>query len=350
MQRLYPLNHATMNFYFKQSPADFVVKEQNLYEFSNDGEHVVYYVRKKNLTTWELLAIIAKYLNIKSKELGYAGLKDKNALTYQYISIHKNHAQKMQDFSHENIKIIASTYHNNKLKIGHLKGNSFFIRLKKVSPLENKKLQEAINWIAKNGMPNYFGQQRFSTGNTDKAKAMLDGSLKVRDKKERTFLLNAYQSDIFNAWLVKRVEISKLIEGFEPKQLKELLPFTLQTLQSLKTQTQFFKLLEGDLMMHYPHGKVFELDSVERFVQKDVAPTGPLFGKKMTAPSKLALEIEKDYEQSLPVNGARRYAWIFPDIIDYKYKEELEHFEINLVLPKGCYATVFIEMLKNGEI
>jgi len=350
MPRIYPLNHTKMNFYFKQSPSDFVVKEQNLYPFSGEGEHRVYFIRKKNLTTWDLINIIAKHLKIKSKEIGYAGLKDKNGLTYQYISLHKVYDEAMQKLNHPHIKIIKSFTHSNKLKIGHLKGNSFFIRLKRVNPLEAKIITDVIKWIKQHGMPNYFGHQRFSKGNIEKAKAMIGGKLQIRDKKEKRFLLNAYQSEQFNQWLAKRIEISKLVDEFSSKELKQLLPFELETIQKLQKQTQFFKLLEGDLMMHYPYGKVFELDFIERFIKKEITPTGPLFGKKMTRPTKDALRIEKIFESAIPANGSRRYAWIFPTIIDTCYKEEEEHFEINLELPKGSYATVFIEMIRNAEI
>ncbi|MGM0623000.1 MAG: tRNA pseudouridine(13) synthase TruD [Campylobacterota bacterium] len=350
MSRLYPLNHAKMNFFFKQSPSDFIVKEQNLYEFSGEGEHLVYYIRKKNLTTWELLSIIAKHCNIKTKEIGYAGLKDKNALTYQYISLHKDHESKIQTLIHPSIKIISQTHHNNKIKMGHLSGNTFFIRFKRVSPLEAKKIKDVLKWIKENGMPNYFGHQRFSSGNIEKAAQLLSGEIKIRDKREKTFLINAYQSDIFNAWLSKRVELSKLLQSFSSKELAQMLPFDKALLQKLQAQTQFFKLLPGELMMHYPHGKVFELDSVQRFIDKDIAPTGPLFGKKMSEPTLEALAYEKQFYKQLPANGARRYAWIFPQIIDSNYKEEQEHFEINLTLPKGCYATVFIEMIINDEL
>ncbi len=350
MQRIYPLSHAPMNFYFKQSPDDFVVKEHNLYPFSGEGEHLILYVRKKNMTTWEMLNAFAKYLKINKKELGYAGLKDKHALTYQYISLFAKYEKQLEGFAHPNIKILSKTRHDNKLKIGHLKGNSFFIRFKKVTPLEAKKIKEVVKWIKENGSPNYFGHQRFSDQNIDKAKALIDGKLRLRDKRERTFLLNAYQSKLFNDWLAKRIEFSKLLHAMPLEYLTRHTPFSRAQLQSYQQQSQFFTLLEGDVMMHYPYGKVFELDSLQRFLERDTSPTGALFGKKVTLACKDAREFEKLFETPVPANGARRHAWIFPEIEDYTYKEESEHFELSLNLPKGCYATVVIEMIKNVEL
>jgi tRNA pseudouridine13 synthase len=120
--------------------SDFVVEEIPLYEFSGEGEHLVLFVRKKNMSTLELVSAIAKYLKIKNKDIGYAGLKDKHAMTKQYISLHKKHEADLGNFNHENVKILSKTYHNNKIRIGHLQGNRFFIKLKKVNPTSAQKI------------------------------------------------------------------------------------------------------------------------------------------------------------------------------------------------------------------
>ncbi len=123
MDRFYSLSHSSIDFHFRQTPRDFVVEEIPLYEFCGDGEHLVLFIRKKELSTLELVSIIAKYLGIQNKEIGYAGLKDKHAMTKQYISLHKKYEEKMDDFKHEDIKILSKIYHNNKIRIGHLSGH-----------------------------------------------------------------------------------------------------------------------------------------------------------------------------------------------------------------------------------
>ena len=155
------LNHSQIDVYFKQSKDDFVVNEVPLYEFSNEGEHLILKLRKKDLATWDAIEILANYLKCSTREFGYAGLKDKNAMTVQHISIHRKYEDALKSFTHENIKILETTYHNNKIKIGHLKGNNFFIRLKRVGLVERQKIEEAFSEIAVFGMPNYFGFQRF---------------------------------------------------------------------------------------------------------------------------------------------------------------------------------------------
>jgi len=96
MDRFYSLDHASIDFHFKQTPRDFVVEEIPLYDFSGEGEHLILFVRKKNLTTNEMLGVFARYLGIKNREIGYAGLKDKHAMTKQYISLHKKHEEMLE--------------------------------------------------------------------------------------------------------------------------------------------------------------------------------------------------------------------------------------------------------------
>ena len=106
-------------------------------------------LRKKDLATWDAIEILANYLKCSPREFGYAGLKDKNAMTVQHISVHRKFEEALKEFSHENIKILETTYHNNKIKIGHLKGNNFFIRLKRVGLVEKQKIEEDNNQYIK---------------------------------------------------------------------------------------------------------------------------------------------------------------------------------------------------------
>ena len=90
-QNQFYLSHSKVDVYFKQSKDDFVVTEIPLYEFSGEGEHIIIKLRKKDLSTWDALQIISNTIGCKNRDIGYAGLKDKNALTIQHISIHKQY-------------------------------------------------------------------------------------------------------------------------------------------------------------------------------------------------------------------------------------------------------------------
>jgi tRNA pseudouridine13 synthase len=348
MKKQYYLNHSNIDVYFKQSKDDFIVTEVPLYEFSGEGEHLILKMRKKDLSTWDALEIIAKEVGCRSRDIGYAGLKDKNAMTIQSISIHRQYEEKIEKFEHPQIKFLEKTYHNNKIKIGHLKGNKFFIRLKRVMPIHKMKLEAALAQIATHGMANYFGYQRFGIDgdNYKKGEALINGSLKVRDRKLKGMYINAYQSYLFNSWLSKRIEISKLIDNFKANEIASKLGLNENTIKKIQKQKHPFKVLEGDLFNHYPYGKLFYIENVEeeaqKFFERDRVPTGLLSGKKTKYAINDACKFEEEFIKETKENGSRRFAWIFPQNISSEYKEEKNWFELNFELPKGSYATELI--------
>lgn len=356
MDRFYSLAHASIDFRFKQTPRDFVVEEIPLYEFSGEGEHIILLVRKKSLSTMEMVGAFARYLNIKNRDIGYAGLKDKHAMTKQYISINKQHEEALENFEHEGIKILSKTRHNNKIKIGHLKGNRFYIKLKKVNPTSALKLDEALKNISDSGMPNYFGYQRFGNDgdNHIDGEKIAKGEKKERNPKIKKLLINSYQSHLFNMWLSRRLEINTLVSSFEPKELETLLNMPRETLKKLKAQKHSFKLIQGDIMEHYPHGRLFDFDGSEddlvRFNERNISVTGVLCGSKVKMSSDLAGEIEKDFDDSINADGARRYAWVFPSKVEGRFNQIEAQYELNFTLPKGSYATVLIEELAKKKI
>jgi tRNA pseudouridine13 synthase len=306
-----------------------------------------------------MLKILSSVTGVKERDFGYAGLKDKDGMTVQYISMPKLKEHTLDNFSHEKIKILEKTYHNNKLKIGHLKGNHFFIRLKKVNPTDAKKLKESVKAIKKDGFPNYFGYQRFGKDgdNFEYAKKVLSGEVKERNKKMKKFLISAYQSHLFNLWLSKRVEISKLFDSFNVDELDKLFNFPKESIKQMLEQPHFFKMLPGELCHHYPHGRVFIAEDLktesDRFFKKDITITGLLAGKKATASTGIAANFEKDISKEAEefldqMNGARRFAWIWVDDLQMKYKEDEAQVELNFTLPKGSYATVLLEELTHS--
>lgn len=348
------LNHAPINFYFNKNPRNFIVEEIPLYEFCGSGEHIILKVRKKGLSTSEMLNIFSKILGVRRADIGYAGLKDKNALSIQYISIHKKFENKVANFSAENIKILDSTYHTNKLKLGHLRGNKFYICVKKLDKINATKIQEICKIIAQNGMPNYFGMQRFGKNgdNFTQGRAILEGALKLRDKKMAQFLISAYQSHLFNEWLKKRVEFCKIAESFAPQITATRYKIPLDEAKNLQKQPHFFKILRGDIMSEYPFGKLKMADksSAERFMERKIAPTGLLYGKKMMRATESAQIFEGAFYDELLNNqiGDRRVAWVFPQDLEFSYKKETAQGEFNFTLPKGSYATTFLEILSNN--
>lgn len=342
------LNHSRIEVVFKQTKDDFVVTEVPLYEFSGEGEHLIIKIRKKDLSTWDAVEILANFVGCKTRDIGYAGLKDKNAMTVQSLSIHKQYEEKLKSFKHDNIKILETTYHNNKIKVGHLKGNKFFIRLKRVNLIDCRKIEAALIEIVTCGMPNYFGFQRFGIegDNYKKGKAIIEGTLKEKRRNLKQMYINAYQSYLFNSWLSKRIEISKLIAAFEPNEVYEKLNLPLDVVKRMKKQKHPLKIMTGDMLSHYPYGRIFTIDDLEteseKFYNRDRVPTGLLSGKRVKTSIDLAYEIEKDYQENTGEDGARRFAWIFPEDVQSNYKEEKNWMELSFYLPKGSYATELI--------
>jgi len=355
MKLIYPLN-VKNEFVFNSSPRDFTVEEIPLYEFTGEGEHLVLKIRKKEMTTWEMLDAISNHVGIRRRDMGYAGLKDKHAMTIQYISLPAKFEEKLDAFTHEKIKILDKVRHNNKIRVGHLKGNRFEIRLKKVLGVQKDKLDSVLKWIKTHGVPNYFGNQRFGTdgNNWVDGKKLIEGKLKIRDRKTKEFLMGSYQSYLFNNWLSKRMELNLLLQDFSEAETEKLLKLPESSLKGIKEQKQFFKLLEGDLMMHYPYGRLFEVEELakeaERFESKDIAPTGLIPGTRTKRAGGTARLIEEMFDEEMKMNGARRYAWIQVTDIAKNYIEERAHYELSFTLPKGSYATNVLDVLRGETV
>ncbi|MDE6885551.1 MAG: tRNA pseudouridine(13) synthase TruD [Helicobacteraceae bacterium] len=258
------LNHSPLNFHFAKNAKNFVVEEIPLYPFSGSGEHLILKIRKKNLTTFEMLNIISSNLGIKKSEIGYAGLKDKESLSIQHISINKKFAKNIESLKLENIKILDATFHNNKIKLGHLKGNKFFIRIKKLNKIDAIKLENACKIVSLNGMPNYFGMQRFGKfgDNFKQGEAILQNELKIKNKKISKFLISAFQSQLFNTWLEDRINFSKIINDFSLNDASKKLNIDKEIIKKLKNQKHFFKIIKGDICAHYPNGKYFYIGEI----------------------------------------------------------------------------------------
>ncbi|WP_291950721.1 tRNA pseudouridine(13) synthase TruD [Campylobacter sp.] len=360
---LYALNHSPINVYFSKNSNDFVVREKPLYDFSGKGEHLILHIQKKDLSTSEALRILSEQTGVKMRDFGYCGLKDKQGLTTQYISMPKKFEGNLKNFQHEKMKILENFIHDNKLRIGHLKGNSFFIRLKKVSNIDALKIKQAFDTLKNQGFANYFGYQRFGKfqDNFYQGLEILRGKKNIKNKKIQDFLISAFQSELFNKYLSKRIEISRFIEEFNEKEVREIYMLDKQEYKSLKEQKQFFKLLQGEVLGHYPFGKCFICenlqDELERFMQRDISAMGLLLGMKAyecqigSLAQKIESEIFLDfYEYKIKMQGSRRFLWSYMQDCKYYYDEEKAHCILEFFLQKGSYATIVLEEILHIDI
>ncbi len=356
MKRIFPQTHKPIKFKFKQSKEDFVVTEIPLFDKpSNKGNYYIAKVQKQDLSTMEMLNILESELQCFS--IGYAGLKDKNATTTQYISVPLKFSKSFEKLRHPRIKILESFRAKEKLSIGDLKGNSFFIRLHEVSEDAANGLREVLNDIMRHGMPNYFGYQRFGrdSANFEKARDVAQGELVMKDKKINKIMLHAYQSYLFNDWLAKRVEVSHDIKTKACEELLVNLNISQQECDILKNQPGLFSVLPGDIMYEYKTKKwinVTDLQAVRKpYKEQKIVPTGLLAGSKAWRAKGIAGEIETHFDDlTVDAVGTRREAWIYPKSIRHTYNQEEKSFELSFTLPKGSYATVLLENLANRDL
>jgi tRNA pseudouridine13 synthase len=307
-KRIFLQSHQPIKFTFKQNRYDFIVEELPI-KFSNSGNFMVLKIQKEYTSTWDLIHHISNKLNIKQNTIGYAGLKDKNSTSIQYISIPIGKSRDFKDINSKLIKVLQTYQHNKQLQLGDLVANRFSITLKDVEQDDIVQIYRAISQIQKNGMPNYFGYQRFGEDTTfQKCKELVYGELSYPDKKLERLLINAYQSYFFNAWLNKRILLSK--ERNKNKLLQ----------------------LDGDIL-------------------NNNIITGLLPGRKVKRATKEAREIEKEFDDMfMHQKGSRRDAWIFPKNISNKYIEDKKWLVLNFDMPKSSYATVFIENIANQNL
>ncbi len=351
MKKKYAYTHDSITFDFAQSIDRFHVEEIPLYNFANKGSNLILKIKKKDMSTFKLITVLAKATQLEQRDIGYAGLKDKNATTIQYISIPKQYERDLiKNLTTEKIEILEKKYSKFPIKIGQLKGNKFAIILNKVTSEGNKVIQKVATEMAEKGIPNYYGYQRFGEDSKSylQGKDIAHSGKKLKGAKEK-LLVSAYQSHLFNNWLSERINISKIITENSLEEARKKLSYPKGLVESLSDQPQFFKLFIGDDIQHYPHGKSFFFrefkDTCHEFIEKKVSPTGLLCGSKAKRAIADAYYLEEPYDdhELYSLKGERRYAWIFPEDLAFSYDKEKQQLRIQFYLPKGSYATTFLE-------
>ncbi len=300
-----------LNLHYKETPEDFLVEEIPLYSFTGKGQHLIIKIEKKNLTTLDVVKRISKTFKIKEKLIGYAGLKDKRSISIQYISIpyEKELENNLHNIEDDNLRILDTTRHKNKLKPGHLKGNIFEIKIKTD---DKKQLLKRLEKIQTVGFPNFFDSQRFSSNNFELGMKLLKGEkVKASPYKIRLFI-SAVSSKIFNLYVLERIKKGKFLET-----------------------------IEGDI--------------VKNIKGKDI-PTGPILGYKMPEPQGESFNFERKILETVGIRkedfkpfkskGTRRIIRTFPEI--YNVSCNGEKIILKLFLPKGSFATVLLKELSES--
>ena len=317
----------------KAECADFVVKEQLGYDMSGDGEFVAVKVRKTDCNTLFVGEQLAKFAGISARNMSYAGLKDRKAVTEQWFSLQMP-GQPTPDFSQfslDGVEILEITRHQRKIRIGSLQGNHFEILLRNAE--ETDELKVRLDFLAKNGFPNYFTEQRFGRDGNNLTQALrwANGEINVKDRNKRSFYLSATRSEIFNLIVAKRIEL-----GLAQK------------------------VLNGDILQLNGSHSWFVVDESEdlaqlqqRLAQQDVLLTAPLIGEEEKSAVDFEHEIFAQHQALFDLmrqermKAARRAILMQPQHFQWQF--EPNGLRLQFALPAGSYATALIRELVNIE-
>lgn len=255
---------------FKGQPEDFYVEEELGFEPDGAGEHLFLNIEKRGLSTFEAQSLLARHFRVPAKDIAYAGMKDKQGITRQWFSVHvRKEATPDTDLQHPQLRILRAERNSRKLRRGTHSGNRFRIVLR--NPVGDRDACLArLQTVAAGGVPNYFGGQRFGRreDNTERALQWFRGETSP-GRQERSLILSAARSYLFNAVLAERVGGGNWNSS-----------------------------LEGDVMALAGTGSTFAAERATaeeletRLQTLDIHPTGPMWGRGLPAAKGAALVLE----------------------------------------------------------
>lgn len=308
----------------RQSPADFVVEEDLGFDFSGHGSHALVQVRKRGLNTLDVIDAISRISGVAKRDVGFSGLKDRHALTTQWFSVPVEHSRSVNlaGLEHERIEVLSVHRHSKKLRRGSHRGNRFRIRVRAIEG-DLDELDIRLAEIKAKGVPNYFGPQRFGHANLQKADALFEGKLRRVSRSERSILLSAARSFIFNQVLSARV-----MDG------------------------TWSALLAGDVAVLDGTNSYFQVEEVTAELQVrlsdfDIHPSGPLYGVGANpAGGKVrACESRAFEENGYRCRGLEKFGLRFQrrptrlQVKDLQWQVSGDDLELSFYLATGGYAT-----------
>lgn len=309
----------------KTRPSDFIVEEQLPFQPSGSGEHAFLQIEKKGENTEYVARLLARFAGVRQRDIGYAGLKDRHAITTQWFSVWMPGRDDLDWvlIETENIKVLQATRHLKKLKRGVLSGNKFQLLIR--DWLGNKALfEEQLQQIKEQGFPNYFGLQRFGREgqNINKALSIFEGT-KVK-REQRGIYLSATRSYLFNQMLAERVK-----------------------------ENNWSTIISGDVLIFDRSNSYFQSNSLDEVLLQRVEagelhPTGLLFGKGEVETKEAAFCIERNIIEKNPLladglikfglTQDRRTLRVFATDFQWNFQTESTVL-LQFSLPAGSYAT-----------
>lgn len=396
----------------KQRPEDFLVVEQPLYQPSGRGEHLYLFVEKRNCTTSDVVHRLAQLARVDPGDVGYAGLKDKNAVTQQAFTVTLPDTSRdepiVRGLGSERIKVLTVSRHENKLRRGHLLGNRFVIRVRGVEPTAVITVKRVLEQLAARGVPNFIGEQRFGYRQENhklgrlmllgRWQEMLDlmlGGPRDVDHEATRSGREAYERGDYEATLRAwprhlrhdRQALDALRQGKAAEQAvmaidRSQREFLISSVQSVVfnrvldrrlREGLFDRLVEGDLAWKHDSRAVFAVDRATKEVENgpagrvstmQVSPSGPMWGVGMPKAGGAAGQAELEALHGFGLSeadlvggaqgkaeGGRRPLREFirdPDV-SCGADEHGPYVRLAFEMPRGCYATVVLREIMKPE-
>lgn len=386
----------------KQRPEDFVVHEVPLYEPAGTGEHLYLRIRKSNLSHSELIRILRRHYKVRECDIGFAGMKDKLAVTEQTLSIHLPGRPDGEPPEHPRLSVLWATRHENKLRRGHLVGNRFVIRIRQLDPLRAPAIHRQLRALEASGIPDYFGYQRFGYRRNGHRLGLLvlveawqellgellgaGGSPFPEHQRERREAFDAGRiAESAALWMPgdrpERAAMAALVRGADARGAVDAIDSTTKAFWISALQSYVFnrvvdrriddglldRLLEGDLAWKHDSRACFAItpelaadpEIAARLARFELSPSGPLPGPGMLRPGgrPAALESEVLAETGLSeatfervpfkTAGMRRPLRVrlaAPDV-EGAFDEHGPFVRVAFDLPRGAYATIVLREL-----
>ncbi len=322
----------------KVRPEDFRVEEDLGFVPDGEGEHVLVRVRKQDCNTRYVAEALAKFAGLPARAVSYAGLKDRHAVTEQWFCLHLP-GKETPDFTAFQLAgctILQTDRHRRKLRIGTLRGNRFILVLREVS--DRIAVERRLTAIRQDGVPNYFGSQRFGHQGNNIVQALhwARGDILVKERSKRSFYLSAARSALFNGVVSERL-----------------------------FRHGRWRLMSGDALQLAGRGSWFvatdeELPSLApRLRQGEIVITAPLPGDGETGTLRDALLFEQDCLGSQPdllallarerVEPARRAMMLYPADMTWSWRDDMT-LQLSFALPAGCFATSVVRELLDAPL
>ncbi|WP_196137873.1 tRNA pseudouridine(13) synthase TruD [Aliikangiella sp. G2MR2-5] len=315
-----PVSRATI----RAENAHFKVNELLSFEPCGEGEHLFLQVKKTGINTDWVAKSIACHFGVSKRDIGYAGKKDRYSESVQWFSVYLPGKEgNLDGFDCDDYQLLKAVRHNKKLKKGAVKCNEFVLRL---TDLKGPVDRSSLALIARRGVPNYFGYQRFGHdgNNIDKGLKLIDGLIKVKDRNKKGLYLSAVRSYWFNLFLARRVSLGN-----------------------------WDKALNGDCFGLNNSQSTFKPEVIDdeirqRLESGDIHTSGWLAGRQPSQASHQAMAIEQeviDDVESLQkklakfrLDSSRRSNRVIPQQLSFEQMDDNQAV-LSFKLPGGSFAT-----------